>query len=284
MPAADRCLENSVIALYSARRVHVTYSSSTTCSSYRSNSYSMHSIGAILPHWIAPSSGLGMRRTKDGPPLRGNALGWRAERAFHRAPAAASRPQLDPVRRRAQARSRQAKPRTRSGGSDSISNARSRAGSESARHPAATAAGPVAPKRRSQWTMSSAATRRAIHGSDDAAAHHHSGADDLPGTPVPESQRGFPDARRRPRRELRPGSRRGGRPDTLRSLLPHEMCCAGAETPTPLIPRVPAHRTADGIVKLTDYRLFSAFLHETKPLKLRKVAIDNLRRFRSESD
>ena len=39
-----------------------------------------------------------------------------------------------------------------------------------------------------------------------------------------------------------------------------------------------------GIVKLTDYRLFSAFLHETKPLKLRKVAIDNLRRFRSESD
>ena len=40
----------------------------------------------------------------------------------------------------------------------------------------------------------------------------------------------------------------------------------------------------EGIVKLTDYRLFSAFLHETKPLKLRKVAIDNLRRFRSESD
>ena len=38
------------------------------------------------------------------------------------------------------------------------------------------------------------------------------------------------------------------------------------------------------IVKLTDYRLFPAFLHETKPLKLRKVAIDNLRRFRSESD
>ena len=26
-----------------------------------------------------------------------------------------------------------------------------------------------------------------------------------------------------------------------------------------------------GIVKLTDCRLFSAFLHETKPLKLRKV-------------
>ena len=43
-------------------------------------------------------------------------------------------------------------------------------------------------------------------------------------------------------------------------------------------------REAKGIVKLTDYRLFSAFLHETKPLKLRKVAIDNLRRFRSESD
>ena len=31
-----------------------------------------------------------------------------------------------------------------------------------------------------------------------------------------------------------------------RSLLPYAMCCAGAETPTPLIPRVPAHRTADG--------------------------------------
>ena len=38
-----------------------------------------------------------------------------------------------------------------------------------------------------------------------------------------------------------------------------------------------------GTVKLTDCRLFSAFLHEAKPLKLRKVAIDNLPRFRSES-
>ena len=28
----------------------------------------------------------------------------------------------------------------------------------------------------------------------------------------------------------------------------------------------------DGIVKLTDYRLFSAFLHEAKPLKLRRTA------------
>ena len=38
-----------------------------------------------------------------------------------------------------------------------------------------------------------------------------------------------------------------------------------------------------GTVKLTDCRLFSAFLHEAKPLKLRKAAIDNLPRFRSES-
>ena len=37
------------------------------------------------------------------------------------------------------------------------------------------------------------------------------------------------------------------------------------------------------IVTLTDWRLFSAFLHETKPLKLRKAAIDNLPGFRSES-
>ena len=38
-----------------------------------------------------------------------------------------------------------------------------------------------------------------------------------------------------------------------------------------------------GVVKLTDCRLFSAFLHEAKPLKLRRAAIDNLPRFRSES-
>ena len=38
-----------------------------------------------------------------------------------------------------------------------------------------------------------------------------------------------------------------------------------------------------GIVKLTDYRLLSAFPHEAKPLKLRKTAIDDLPRFRSES-
>ena len=38
-----------------------------------------------------------------------------------------------------------------------------------------------------------------------------------------------------------------------------------------------------GIVTLIAYRLFSAFLHEAKPLKLRKAAIDNLPRFRSES-
>ena len=38
-----------------------------------------------------------------------------------------------------------------------------------------------------------------------------------------------------------------------------------------------------GIVKLTDCRLFSAFLHEVKPLKLCREAIDNLPRFRSES-
>ena len=39
----------------------------------------------------------------------------------------------------------------------------------------------------------------------------------------------------------------------------------------------------EGIVKLTDCRLFSAFFHEAKPLKLRKAAIDNLPRFWSES-
>ena len=32
----------------------------------------------------------------------------------------------------------------------------------------------------------------------------------------------------------------------------------------------------------TDCRLFSAFLHEAKPLKLRKAAIDNFPRLRSE--
>ena len=43
------------------------------------------------------------------------------------------------------------------------------------------------------------------------------------------------------------------------------------------------HRRFGGIVKLTDFRLFSAFLHEAKPLKLRKAVIDNLPIFRSES-
>ena len=38
-----------------------------------------------------------------------------------------------------------------------------------------------------------------------------------------------------------------------------------------------------GIVKLTDYRWLSAFLHEVKLLKLRRAVIDNLLRFRSES-
>ena len=39
----------------------------------------------------------------------------------------------------------------------------------------------------------------------------------------------------------------------------------------------------DGIVKLTDCRLSSAFLHEAKPLKLRRAAIDNLPGFQGES-
>ena len=38
-----------------------------------------------------------------------------------------------------------------------------------------------------------------------------------------------------------------------------------------------------GIVKLTGCRQFLAFLHEAKPLKLRRAAIDNLPRFHSES-
>ena len=41
--------------------------------------------------------------------------------------------------------------------------------------------------------------------------------------------------------------------------------------------------TIKGIVKLTECRLLSAFLHGAKPLKLHKAAIDNLPRFRSES-
>ena len=39
----------------------------------------------------------------------------------------------------------------------------------------------------------------------------------------------------------------------------------------------------EGFVKLTDYRLFSAFLHEAKPLKLHIAAISDLPIFRSES-
>ena len=37
------------------------------------------------------------------------------------------------------------------------------------------------------------------------------------------------------------------------------------------------------IVKLTDCRLFSAFLHEATPLKMNKAVIEYLTRFRSES-
>ena len=40
---------------------------------------------------------------------------------------------------------------------------------------------------------------------------------------------------------------------------------------------------AVGFVKLTDYRPFSAFLHEAKPLILHIAAICDLSRFRSES-
>ena len=39
-----------------------------------------------------------------------------------------------------------------------------------------------------------------------------------------------------------------------------------------------------GIVKLTDCRLFLAFLHEAKPLKLRRAAIDNLPKFTEISE
>ena len=38
-----------------------------------------------------------------------------------------------------------------------------------------------------------------------------------------------------------------------------------------------------GFVKLTDHRLFSAFLHEAKPLELHIAAIRELPRIRSES-
>ena len=39
---------------------------------------------------------------------------------------------------------------------------------------------------------------------------------------------------------------------------------------------------ADGIVKLTDCKLSSAFLHEATPLNLRRTAIDNLSGFQGE--
>ena len=44
-----------------------------------------------------------------------------------------------------------------------------------------------------------------------------------------------------------------------------------------------ARIVSEGIVKLTDCRLVSALLHEAKPLKLRKAAVDYLPRFRSKS-
>ncbi len=49
------------------------------------------------------------------------------------------------------------------------------------------------------------------------------------------------------------------------------------------LPPMLDQRVREGIVKLTDCRLFSIFLHEAKPLKLRRAAIDNLLIFRSES-
>ena len=42
-------------------------------------------------------------------------------------------------------------------------------------------------------------------------------------------------------------------------------------------------KVGEGIVKLIECRLFSAFLHEAKLLNLRGGAIDNVPRFRSES-
>ena len=50
--------------------------------------------------------------------------------------------------------------------------------------------------------------------------------------------------------------------------------------PAPYISLLSAY---EGIVKITDRRLSSAFLHEAKPLKLRKAAIDNLPGFRKGS-
>ena len=44
-----------------------------------------------------------------------------------------------------------------------------------------------------------------------------------------------------------------------------------------------SNRSREGIVKVTDCRLISAFLHEANLLKLRRAAIDNLPRFRSVS-
>ena len=47
--------------------------------------------------------------------------------------------------------------------------------------------------------------------------------------------------------------------------------------------RVEGMSTREGIVKLIECRLFSAFLHEAKLLNLRGGAIDNVPRFRSAS-
>ena len=44
--------------------------------------------------------------------------------------------------------------------------------------------------------------------------------------------------------------------------------------------KVAPAKANEGIVKVTDCRLFSAFLHEAKPLSLRRAAIDNLPGFR----
>ena len=58
------------------------------------------------------------------------------------------------------------------------------------------------------------------------------------------------------------------------------------EADTEIVARITAiceEFEAYGIVKLTACRLFSAFLHEVKPLKSRRAGINNLQRFRSES-
>ena len=78
--------------------------------------------------------------------------------------------------------------------------------------------------------------------------------------------------------ELRPGLY--ARYAQIAQRIGHTLSPSGR--PLPELTGIPLDRP-DGIVKLIECRLFSAFLHEAKLLNLRGGAIDNVPRFRSES-